>query len=317
MLRRVVHRFSIVLVIFLGIVLLSACGGNGKTSTRDSSSSSAAPSDQSIGATKDGQAFTSEGGGSTGTTSNATSPSATTGSAWGQKIIRNADITLRVTSVESMLATIRTIADTAGGVVFASSSSYDGDQQIASMTLDIPEEQFDQVINQLRSATGVKKVEKETITSQDVTEQYVDLQSQLRNLQATQARLQQLMNQATQLQDVLTIQQQLSNVEGQIEQTTGRINYLEKHTSFSRITISLLPVGVAVDTGPSSGFDFGQAVHDAWEASLAFTGGVLTGLVKTAVFLWWFWPLALVAGIVFLTRRQRRRQAAQGTEVVA
>ncbi len=312
MLGRRSRVWSAVLVIIVAAATLAACGGGGSPSSK-SPSSSVAQSASSAGPANVSQDAIS--GGAVGVSSAATGAPATSGPDWGQKIIRNADITLQVTSVESMLATIRTITDSAGGVVFASSSSYDGDQQIASMTLDVPQEQFDQVITQLRSAAGVKKVEKETVSSQDVTEQYVDLQSQLRNLQATQARLQQLMGQATQLQDVLTIQQQLSNVEGQIEQTTGRINYLDKHTSFSRITISLVPVGVAVNTKPKSGTDLGQAVHDAWKSSLAFTGGVLTVLVKTTVFLWWFWPLALVTGLVFLARRQRRRPVERGPEV--
>jgi hypothetical protein len=61
----------------------------------------------------------------------------------------------------------------------------------------VPGEEFEQVLPELRSLGGrVKKVLAENISGQDVTEEYTDLQSQLRNLQATETRLLQLYEKA-------------------------------------------------------------------------------------------------------------------------
>jgi hypothetical protein len=308
------QRVLVLLAAVSLLVLVGACGGGGSKSTNSGTTNEVAPSSASSG--KDVVGAVSNSGGASSAQPAATSASSsTTTSDWDRKIIRNADISLKVTNVESMLAIVRNITDGAGGVVFASSTSFDGDDQIATMTLDVPADQFDQVVNSLRSAPGVKKVEKEAISSQDVTDEYVDLQSQLHNLQTTQTRLLALMDQATQLQDILTIEQELSKVEGQIDQTTGRINYLDKRTSYSRITLTLTPFAVSANNESSSGSSFSQAVHDAWAASLRFTGGILTGVVKAFVFLWWFWPLvAIAAGVVFV-RRQRRRPTNGNSEV--
>ncbi len=295
-----------VLVAVVVITLAAACGGSGAKNERTSDSSSGIASNSSKS-----QAPSSTGGqavvAATSASASSGGAAATTTSGWDRKIIRNADLTLQVNNVESFLAAVRSTVDGVGGIVFASSTSYDGDVQTATMTLDVPSDQFDQVVSNLRSQSGVKKVVTESISSQDVTDDYVDLQSQLTNLKATQARLTILMDKATALQDILTVQDELSKVEGQIEQTTGRINYLDKKTSYSRITLTLSPVGVAIETKSTSGFDLGKAVHDAWKASLDFTGGVLTALVKVGVFLWWFWPLAVIGGAVAMVRRQRRR----------
>lgn len=300
----------------LGLLFLSvACGSGSKV---------AGPSTQPIkvpsipGTTSNAASSTGAAGGAAQavTSSDAARSSATTTN-WDRKIIRNADLALKVTNVESMLATVRSITDSAGGVVFASSTSFNGDDQIATMTLDIPSGEFDRVVNALRAAPGVKKVEREAITSQDVTGDYVDLQSQLRNLVATQTRLAALMDKATQLQDVLTLEQELSKVEGQIEQTTGRINYLDKRSSFSRVTLTLSPFVFAAHPSAQPGFDLANAVHDAWAASLRFTGGILTGLVKAGVFLWWFWPLVVIAARVWHSRRQRRTGAHENSKVAA
>ncbi len=296
--------FAMVLVAVVVTGLLVACGGGGGGSKneRTSETSSGAPSSASVG-----QDSSVSGGQSIAAATAASGSASSTTSGWDRKIIRNADLSLQVSDVESILSRVRSMVDGVGGVVFASSSAYNGELQTATMTLDVPSDQFDQVVTNLRSLDGVKKVVSETVTSQDVTDDYVDLQSQLTNLKATQARLAVLMDKATDLQDILTIEEELSKVEGQIEQTTGRINYLDKKTSFSRITLTLAPVGVATEPKSTSGFDLGKAVRDAWNASLDFTGGVLTALVKVGVFLWWFWPLALIGAVATWIRRQRRR----------
>ena len=309
-------RFAVGIVTILGLLIMTvACGGSSQTTGTHTSSEMAPPSTQ---ANKDLPVTASGGVASVpvaGTGSNSTTSSTTAN--WDRKIIRNADISLKVTSVESMLATVRSITDGVGGVVFASSTSFNGDDQIATMTLDVPADQFDQVVNSLRAAPGVKKVERESITSQDVTDDYIDLQAQLRNLQATETRLLALMDKATQLQDILMLDQELSKVEGQIEQTTGRVNYLDKRSSLSRITLTISPFVVSAKKDVNSGVDLAKAVHDAWVASLRFTGRILTGLVTAGVFLWWFWPLAAVALGVWFTRRDRGRGTKGKSEIVA
>lgn len=302
-------------VAVVGLLLFTvACGGGGSQSAQTRSASgavAAGPETQSFAASNSASSSV----GAAPAAGQSVSSTSSTTTSWDRKIIRNADLSLQVTSVESMLATVRTIADGVGGIVFASSTSYDGNNQIASMTIDVPADQFDIVVNELRSAPGVKKVERESITSQDVTDSYVDLQSQLRNLQATEARLMALMDKATNMQDILALNKQLSDIEGQIEQTTGRINYLDKKTSFSRITLTIKPFVAVAETTPKSGFNLGAAVRQAWEASLQFTGGVLTGLVKVGVFMWWFWPLVLASLGFVLIRRQRRKNGNVPSEV--
>jgi hypothetical protein len=227
---------------------------------------------------------------------------------WDRKVIRTAQLDLQVSNVETMLATIRGITDGAQGIVFASSTSFDGDNQLATITLDVPADQFDQVINSLRSANGVKKVQRESVTSQDVTDEYVDLQSRLKSLNASHDRLLDLMKQATSINDIVTLDNHLSDIETQIDQATGRINYLNKKTSFSRIVVTLNPVSI-VTHGNGNGFDLAQAVQDAWASSLDFTGDALTAVVKVVVFLWWLVPLAAIGYGVITVRRRRRDRA--------
>jgi len=81
----------------------------------------------------------------------------------------------------------------------------------------------------------------ENASGEDVTDQYVDLQSQLINLEATRARIQEFLKDAKTVDEALRINQQLSDIEGEIEQIKGRMNYLADRASFSTITINLEP----------------------------------------------------------------------------
>jgi hypothetical protein len=317
------QRFGLVMLASLLVAVLGACssGGSG-SSTADKSTSSSGSSAEATAASAaavapapglvTGSSDASSAGGTTASQSAASGSTAAVN--WDRMIIRNASITLQVTNVESMLATVRGITDGAGGLVFASSTSFDGDNQIATITLDVPAEKFDQVVNSLRSAPGVKKVQSEAVASQDVTDEYVDLQSKLKSLNASQDRLLELIKGATNINDILTLDDHLTDIQSQIDQINGRINYIDKKTSFSRITLTLSPVAIVVHQNNNGGFDLGEAVSSAWRSSLRFTGDVLTVGVKVVVFLWWVVPLAAIAFGIFALRRQRRDRAEPSAE---
>lgn len=242
-----------------------------------------------------------------------TSGGPSVGSSFDRFVIRTGELELQVNDVGQALVAIRQLTIDAGGFVLSSSTYAHGEggkQQTATLTVQVPSERFDQFLNQVRTSPLIVKVEREQLQSQDVTEEYLDLDARLRNLQATEQRYLALLDRASTIEEILRVEQELSRVRYEIEQVTGRKQYLERHIAYAQATITLVPAPAAQDArGPA--FDLARAVERAWRASLRFIGGVAEIVVMSVVFLWWLWPV--LATLAVLALRWRSRRQAPGT----
>ena len=100
----------------------------------------------------------------------------------------------------------------------------------------------------------------DTVRGEDVTEEFVDLASRERNLLAAEESLLGLYDRAESVDDTLEVQRELTNVRGQIERAQGRIQYLERRTAASRISLTIDPVFVAA---PEQTWDPAHAAEPA------------------------------------------------------
>ena len=160
-----------------------------------------------------------------------------------RKIIKNADIRLLVKDTDVAIdRTTQTIGDLGGYIISSRvwyQDYYGNNLKYATMTLGVPVDQFERTLTRLRDLAI--RVLDENASGEDVTDQYVDLQSELQNLEATRARIQEFLKDAKTVDEALRINQELANIESQIEQIKGRMNYLADRSSFSTITVNFEP----------------------------------------------------------------------------
>jgi len=158
-------------------------------------------------------------------------------------IVKNADVRLMVKDTDSAIDRATQIVGDAGGYIVSSrvwyQDYYGNNLKYATITIGIPVDEFERALVRLRDL-AVQVVD-ENASGDDVTEQYVDLQSQLVNLEATRARIQEFLKDAKTIDEALRINQELANIEAQIEQIKGRMNYLSDRSAYSTITINLEP----------------------------------------------------------------------------
>lgn len=243
-----------------------------------------------------------------------------------QKVIKNADIRLLVEDTDRALDGVgQTVADVRGYVISSRTwyQPYNGkNYKYATLTIGVPVDQFENAMRRLRSL-GVQVVD-ENASGQDVTNQYVDLQSQVSNLEATRDRIKTFLDQAKTVDDVLRIDLELSRVEAQIEQLKGQMNYLSDRSAFSTITINLepqlpkieaTPIPTATPTPVS-----GLAPWDADKTMREATDTLTSAYRLIADFLIWlfvvivpvFGPPALLIWLVVWLVRRRNRTATKG-----
>lgn len=264
----------------------------------------AAPAAKPPVASSGGSATSS--GGSNSAPAPGSSASGSIGSAADQQqlpadrlIIRTATVSLTADDVERTLQDVRALAAEKTGVVFQSSSTIRNERTYATLTIQVPSATFDDTMNRLRKLTGVK-VASEDATSQDVTEEYVDLTAQLTNLKATETELVRLLGKTTSVSEILSVQREISSVRGEIDRRQGRINYLEKKTALSSITVTIAPVLPAnLKTTETKGFDPLEVLGTAWAGSLKGLQGLYTVAVTLGVWLVWLGPLFLIGWLVF------------------
>ena len=223
-------------------------------------------------------------------------------------VIRDAKLSLQVSDVEMSLGRVRDIATAYGGYVSNSHTYFvkdgDTDRMVADLTIAVRADSFDRAIANIRQVAT--KVENEEGTSQDVTEEYVDLDSNLRNLQASEDAILKLTDKATRLDEVVMLERELANVRGQIEKIQGRKRLLEHQTSVSTIAISLHlpPLAEASPTTPV--WDPLKSFERGWHASLVALETLADVVISLVSFLWWTIPFSALGFYLYWRGRQRR-----------
>ncbi len=247
-------RFNVlVLFVLLGTMILSACGGMA-AATESPAMDTEAPMlsvEQPAAAESAGQADTAKEESAPSSDLSA-APIYNTGAdaehaafADSHMIIKNGDIKLLVEDTDIAIDRATQVIGDLGGYIISSrvwyQPYYDGENyKYATITIGVPVDQFERTLNRLRGLAV--KVLDETASGEDVTNQFVDLQSQVANLEATRDRIKSFLDQAQTVDEALRINQELSNVEAQIEQIKGQMNYLEDRSAYSTITVNFEPV---------------------------------------------------------------------------
>ncbi len=217
-------------------------------------------------------------------------------------IIYNAELSLVVKDSGVAQEEITAMIEGLEGYVSNSSSyTYSGGLRRITLTLRLPAEKFNEAMTALREMA--MEVTQETIGTQDVTQEYVDLESRLRALEAKAARLEELMDQAEDTEAVLAVYEQLHQTQLEIEQTKGRMQYLERSAAMATITVSLTPDELSQPI-EVAGWRPAGIVKSAFEALIKviqFLIGALIWIIILVI------PVSLfIGGVLFLFGRGLR-----------
>ncbi len=235
-------------------------------------------------------------------------------------IIRTANLSVVVTDAAQAQQFVVDTVNTLGGYVADSSAWREGEQLRARMVVRVPAEKLDALLAAIKGQAV--RVQQESITGQDVTEEYSDLNAQLTNLEATEKELRELLTEVRQktqkAEDVLAVYRELTNIRGQIEQVKGRMQYLGKMTALATANVELIPDVLAkpvvepgwrpLETLKNAGRALVNTLKGLVDAVIWLVVAVLPVLILIAI------PITLIVlGIRWLVRRGRKTQKSAET----
>lgn len=209
-----------------------------------------------------------------------------------RKIIRNADLDLEADTPEESQRKITSVAETNGGFVVDSQQSSSDikstTRDIVTMSVRVPANKFSQTLDEIRRSAS--RVITETVKGEDVTEEFIDVEAQLKAKKALEAQFVEIMKRANTVQDALDVHGQLAEVRGEIEKIEGRKRFLENQASLSTVKVRIqAPSAISAS---SVGFD--RRLTDAFSTGSDFALNFLMGLLTFVIAIL---PFAVLVGL--------------------
>jgi Domain of unknown function (DUF4349) len=213
-----------------------------------------------------------------------------------RKIVYNATLTLVVESLAAFEQPFLKLVNDSGGYVSQSDRTSNTDTKGRStLTVRLPVEKFEPFL----TAVGrMGELQHSHVDSQDVTQEFYDLEARIANKQEEEKRLLKHLNESTgKLEDILAVEREVTRVRGEVEQMQGRLRYLANVSALSTVTVTASEVSNFVPPiQPTFAGQIRRTFNDSLDTLVGFGKAVI--LIAVAVAPWL--PVILVVGLVLL-----------------
>lgn len=226
------------------------------------------------------------------------------GETTGRKLIRNVDMDVETESFDALLASAQSQAEELGGYIESSSisnSSYASSTSAARsarLTARIPSEKLDGYLAGISKQSNVTRKSEST---EDVTLQYVDLQSHKKALLAEQESLLSMMEQAESIEDIIAINEQLTDVRYQIESMESQLRTYDNQVDYSTVNLYIDEVERYT---PGAAKSAGARIAEGFSANIYRVGSFFKNFaIEFIILLPILIAIAIVLGIAILIVR--------------
>jgi hypothetical protein len=210
-----------------------------------------------------------------------------------RKVIETAQVTLETKDLPTTEKLAFDLLTKRKGIIGSSSVTLDGNgRRNGTYMLRVPSGQLQNYVNDLAELQDVV-VRQRSLSTQDVTEEFVDISARLGNMQLHENRLREILTKANTVDEIIKVEKELASVRTQIESTTGRIKAMTGKIEMSTVQLRISEVTVISETN-----FFGKLksiIRDSWVAAgdvvlyLIATVIVLSPLAILVITIWWWW----------------------------
>ena len=168
-----------------------------------------------------------------------------------------------------------------------------------NLTVRIPCDNFDGFVAEVEAGKG--KIESKSMYINDVTAEYIDLETRLNTKRSYLKRYKELLKSAKSVQEIVSIEDKIRSLEEEIDSTVGQLKYLSNQVDYSTLRLNIRHDDANYDPHhPEHGQGFWQRFSQSLSSGMR-------GLVDFAFFLVRIWPAWIIILIVFGIIRKRRK----------
>lgn len=216
-----------------------------------------------------------------------------------QKIIKQASLRFETNNLDDTFAQIQKAVTANKGTIQNDTEGKDYNNIYRNLTVRIPSQNFDPFIKSI--SEGVSYFERKEISAEDVTEQYIDLESRLKTKKKLENRYLEILQKATKISEILEIEKQISIIREEIEAKEGQLKYLESRVSESTINIEFYKTIAEKEAIKTS---YGSKIWTAIKSGFFGLSSFLISIISV-----WPFIILFVVLVYFIRRRFKRKKA--------
>lgn len=221
----------------------------------------------------------------------------------GREIIRTANLHIRAQSIPQAVAEASALASSHGGFVSSQQVELESDP-FATITLRVPSGDFDSLLSNLGKLGALLS---QSVASQDVTAEFIDLESRIASAEISVGRLRGFLSEAKSVTDIASLEAELSRRESNLEAMKGQLRSLADRVSLTTVTVTFTSIETPEVIEPDeetslAGFTDGL---DAGVGTILIVGSLLAALAGLVLP---FTPFAVVAGGLYALKTRRMSQ---------
>lgn len=177
----------------------------------------------------------------------------------GRKLIFTAQLQVEVDDVAAASAEATEIVQSMGGFLFGQ-NTVGGDEAVSELTFKVLPDDFNRTLEALGS---VGELRNQSVTTDDVTERIVDLESRIQVAELGVERLRAALESSQSLEDYAEIERLLLDRESGLEVMRGQLRTLQDRVDLATITLTLtqdrLANNISLDISAYENHDEGQS----------------------------------------------------------
>lgn len=207
-------------------------------------------------------------------------------------VVQNTTLSMQVKDVSSVLKSIESISEVEGGYMVNKGESKPEGAASGHISIRVLTEKREEALDKIR-ALGVKVVNEE-VFGNDITDEYVDLETRIANLEKVKAKMNAILDQANQVQDLVQVQTQINSIQSQIDSLKGQQKYMEQTAKLTLITVTLSTDELALPFTPDNAWRPGVVFKTALRSMIGSIRSIANALIWIAVYL----PVILIVGVI-------------------